>query len=301
MAAKFTMTKSVVIRGGWLKDPWVLEADAESPADSTVFFYKISDRDRNLAKAIGGEMESRDQVIQAGALIEELTSLVDDAVDDAIRESRIASDPMADQNAKVQIPTRGREKAFEKANVPEILTVQYPALMDENGQTIKPQSIRVKAQSRRGRAPMVVLDEDFLEWFLKAASAKWFEPKTKKRKSMKENPDSLPKLHQPNVQWAYSGPIDAWVLKTRYRKQTGKYGYKQENCKDPGDMHLWKMIVEQAENRLQDYFNKHNVEGAASSGDAPSGAHEPEVSPRDDDDDDDVPDSSPRDAPDIVE
>ena len=81
-------TNVVVVEGGWLKKPWVLDVKIEDGRN----FFEISHMDRNLARCVGLDVNERAPFAET-TVVSFLAKMRNKKVDELIIEDRQEADP----------------------------------------------------------------------------------------------------------------------------------------------------------------------------------------------------------------
>ena len=117
---------AVCIEGGWLNEPWVVEAKKIKPDHDSgpIDFVQLFHSDRKLARALGLDCSGR-APFQHTTLFRHLARLRNQLVDRHIFADVAGNDPMADAKdlESSSLIEKDRVQMFKDAQVPEIVTV----------------------------------------------------------------------------------------------------------------------------------------------------------------------------------
>jgi hypothetical protein len=174
-----------IVEGGWLSRPWCPELMSIDDKE----FYKFSTYDRGFAKAIGLDV-GIPSMFRDVELFSYLVELRDDKVDEIIGNKFMDDDPMG-QKAAARI-TRGREKAFSDAAVPQIVEITVQPFKSKDGVDVPQEVIKVQSTARRGHAICFEITAKSMEFCAHAVHVPW--EKKRKRASANQYTFDLPKL-----------------------------------------------------------------------------------------------------------
>jgi hypothetical protein len=238
-----------VVEGGYLQTPWVPELRGVQG----MHFVVLNKGDRGLAKSMGFVMKDR-APMRSTTLLEHLCKMRDEAVDCYIMEYQATDDPHADASATEsrKVPSRGREKAFDTAKVPEVLRITTPPFTCNDGSRVEARELNVISTPKRGVSVSVELVESTLEWLTKAIHVTW---ECKKR--AREAPD-MPRIEEP-LRWrkrgnSYSIVCDYFDASERAWKS------HQETIKSIVDADAFTAMMRATEAFALAFYTKHHGE-----------------------------------------
>jgi hypothetical protein len=190
----FRIERAVVVYGGYSKDPWVIN---ELMIIDGKDFFTLSARDRKFARAIGLDTMEVNQ-FKGSNLLPKIIKARDDKVDHLIMEALKAADPLADLAAAPKLfeSTRGRQQAYEKANVAQVIQIEIAGFTADCGARYEPQVLHVISTPKRGAAATVELNADTLTWF--AAAVHHFSATATAKRSAEDVP-----LEAPDCKWKH--------------------------------------------------------------------------------------------------
>lgn len=209
-------TGVTVVEGGWLNRPWCPELINIGDKE----FYKFSTYDRGFAKAIGLDVGTPN-MFRDVELFRYLVELRDDQVDDMIGKKLMEDDPMG-QKAATRI-TRGREKAFNDAAIPQIVEITVPPFKSVDGVDVPQEVIKVQSTARRGHALCFEITDSSMEFCAHAVRVSW--EKKRKRVSVNQYTYDLPKLPT-GLKYRRRG--DALSICCKYCNAEGEWKTHQE-------------------------------------------------------------------------
>ena len=162
----------VVVEGGGLEDPWVLDVKRET---GNRIFAELSMCDRKLARALGLSLYER-APFAGTTLLSYLAKLRNTYVDELIIMNKQGFDPMADDetvNRVGLIQIKKREQEFMKANVPKLIDLDEPACTAHDGIMLGGTRISVYATSRTDVYVTMEMTVANMEWMSQAIHADW--------------------------------------------------------------------------------------------------------------------------------
>ena len=147
----FRIERAVVVYGGYSKDPWVIN---ELKIIGGQDFYTLSARDRKFARAIGLDTMETNQ-FKGSNILPMIMKARDDKVDHLIMEAIKDADPRADlaDASKLFESTRGRQQAYEKANVAQVIQIEIAGFTADWGGRYEPQVVRVQPRCTTSAPP----------------------------------------------------------------------------------------------------------------------------------------------------
>ena len=195
-ASPFAIKRALVVEGGWLQAPWVLDHQVVDGKE----FIALATSDRSLAKALGMNMSKRSP-LQECSVFSYMASVRDDRVDALIHQAKVANDPMADESAAPAmgpIPSRGRALAFSEAGLPNTVELEFPAFVSCDGKRVDKQTIRVVTTPKRKAIVTMEATVKNLEWLAKAAHEDWgASTQPQQHRIDDEEQSTLPVLQHP--------------------------------------------------------------------------------------------------------
>ena len=252
----------VVVEGGGLKDPWVLDVKREC---GNRIFAELSMCDRKLARALGLSLYER-APFAGTTLLSYLAKLRNTYVDELIIINKQGLDPMADDetvNRVGLIQIKKREQEFMKANVPKIIELDVPACTTQDGIMLGGTRISVYATSRTDVSVTMEMTAANMEWMSQAIHADWDahgSPWCQKRKASVI--DELPELQ--HAACKYRQKARGTVIACHYR--TNENQWKEhtkclpKNILQMCDRNLRKQVAD-IEESVQSFYNKNHNPG----------------------------------------
>lgn len=211
--APFTVSTQVVIKGGGLSEAWAVDTRLVDGLN----FFVVSKSDRKLAKALGFSMKDRAPFkdVNVFGYIEKER---DNYVDKAIVQHMVEEDPMGDSSGgHARLASRGREKMFAAAKVPEVIVLHCPPFTSGDGVRVDAFELKIISTPRRGANACIACDPTTLDWLAKAATADWGVTSSPSKRGAAFA--DLPQLPNPEV--------------CKYRRVNGKLSvycnYRQED------------------------------------------------------------------------
>lgn len=138
--------------------------------DNGVYVKASQESKRRIQHVIDGSIDG---------VVKEMIRKRDEAIDELIRKSIVDADPMLEsQNVDLsQMAPTTRQKEFEKAKVPDTLSISFDRFNIANDdKPLGPHKIRVASTSvLRGSLIFEILPEN-LEWISKAVKVDWEKP-----------------------------------------------------------------------------------------------------------------------------
>ena len=266
-ATPFAIKRALVLEGGWLQAPWVLETQVVDGGEYIALLFS----DRSLAKALGMNMSMRSPLAQC-SIFAHMASVRDDHVDTLIHAAKVNNDPMADASASTAMgpmPSRGRALAFVEAGLPNTVALKFPAFVTADGTRVKEIAIRlVTTPKRKAHVTMEATPENF-EWLVKAAHEDWgaSDRPPKMKRTEDDEQSSLPVLKHPCKYHKTAGGKTKIVCS--YRDQG--IWKRHQNAVEPymGKDSSFEDSVRKCESDVLDFYEK-NHEPSGESGAAAS-------------------------------
>ena len=249
-ATPFVVRHSLVIEGGWLSTPWVLNTKVIDGGE----FYTMKIGDRSLAKALGMNLSERSPLAKC-SIFPYMAEARDTKVDGLIFAAKVDNDPMADASASgssAKMPSKGRTAAL--ASVPSTISIDMPAFVTADGQRVEGHTLRVVATPKRGAAVTMEVTAENFEWLAKAAQAEWeVDRKPAQKRTIDCFDDgSWPELQHPCKYWKTS----AGKLKIMcYYFHEGRWKRHTKALNVSTDLSSLESIVRSCENDVLEFYN----------------------------------------------
>ncbi len=123
-------------------------------------FMRFTMADRMLARALGLDVHLRSPWAN-NSFIDDISSMRNEVVDDAILEHERATDPHADTVSDTVV--EHRPSRFQAANVPQIVEVKWSAFTSNAGDRWPETAVRVLSTPRRDGVLTIEFSERVLE------------------------------------------------------------------------------------------------------------------------------------------
>jgi hypothetical protein len=245
----FRIERAVVVYGGYSKDPWVINGVMCIDGKD---FFTLSARDRKFARAIGLDTMETNQ-FKGSNILPMIMKARDDKVDHLIMEAITAADPRADlvDASKLFESTRGRQQAYEKANVAQVIHIEMPGFTADWGGRYEPHVVHVISTPKRGAAATVELNAETLTWI--AAAVHHFSATATAKRSAEEVP-----LEAPDCKWKHrKNQLSA--IYCRYRTADQQWKVFSITPSHFDDDQLTLAAQREAEAKVQAFFEAHHV------------------------------------------
>ena len=265
----FTAKRALVIEGGGLKQPWVLDCNVVDGID----YVNLQMTDRSLAKAMGMKMSDRSP-LQGCDIFAHMIKMRDAKVDAIIGANRVADDPMADVSASSSVPvlSAGRPQVFATAKVPASIDVSFDAFVTPEGHRIEEHTLKIITTPKRGLPVTVEALPANFEWLRMACQVKWEEQPKKKKRVLRRtlSIDELPPLDWPLQYWK-DPTSGATCIICYYRGEDGKYRTHRKKLEMPGeeDGNITERLIKHCAASVLAFFESNQCElGGAEEEDA---------------------------------
>ena len=255
----FTVEHNAVVVGGghlgnlrkWVVEPFNMDGK---------YFITLSKADRNLARAMGCDM-NKQYPFDGYNLFEHLYKLRDDKVDHLIMQYKFSDDPGADavgvdcEDAMVR--GRGYKRLYTAAGVPRYFTLTHPPFYIGEGlgkRLVPEHDILVTSSMRRKASLAIELTAENLDWLADVASVMW-----------PDIPDAFEDIMGPELPELTAGGSVHWgrqgqnrFLYCRYRSADGEWHRKRQVVKCFFDVILMETMVAHTERRLQMFYSENH-------------------------------------------
>ncbi len=255
----FTVTRQLVVKGGWLTKPWVVDVKVIGDGE----FVSLSKTDRDFAKAMGMDLRLHSP-FGSCSVFAHLQKVRNDAVDAYIMKSHREADPMADgEDASSNNPgddmpwaDRGREKAFQVAHAPESIPLVMEAFVTSEGDRVPSHTIKVVTTPRRNAHVTLEATPDNFNWLFQATHRSWNNPSASKEN---ENFDELPCLDQPCKYM--KTPKGKIAISCCYRCADGAWRRHQKIVGESHDVDQFVLeaMVRRAQKDVLAFYGNHHV------------------------------------------
>ena len=232
-AAPFKIMRNlVVVEGGHSSSQWVVEAKEHGDGS---LWVNLQMKDRKLARALGLDCSLR-APFQETTLLQHMTNLRNAEVDRAISKAMHDDDPMADAEPATDSPTKDRTKAFNSANVSQVITLSLLGFTTGDGAKVPAREVKVYTAPRRDASVTMELTESNLDWLANAIHVEWGNQAiaNKKRKSIASELSGLPILS--NEGCMYTSRADRVAIFANYRTIEGAWKKHQVSLGNMANM-----------------------------------------------------------------
>ena len=154
--APFVVTAELVVRGGGLSLPWVVQT--KSVEDRV--FITLKQTCAAFARAMGRPAKAP---WAGNVFLNQLQKLRDDCVDEAIMERLKDEDPLAD-SASTSLKMRGRYQLYQEVGMPQLIELTWPSFTTNCGDRIDEHKFLVISTPKRGMAVSMELLPENLQW-----------------------------------------------------------------------------------------------------------------------------------------
>ena len=139
----FTMQKVLVLKGGYLG-----KKSMQIPIESAdgIELIKLEKASRDLATAVG--QRNKCKRLSHCDILQHMASMRNDSVDQHIKQSKLSSDPFAEEIA-VEITSDNRSRLFAEAKVPQIVDISFPGFTTPAGKRIDGCSIKMLSTPKK--------------------------------------------------------------------------------------------------------------------------------------------------------
>ena len=273
-------TRLVITGGNLGKRSWVPDVVDVGGCQG---FFTLSKEDRSLGAALG-YCRSMPRPMENASFITYIAKLRDDAVDKLILQAMKKADPMGDTDAVgPQRITKSREKAFQHAEIPEVIHVLVGPLVDPHGTRLPEITIEVVSTPRRGVNPMVKLSVELLNWMAAVKDMELEVPMPVYKVTSHWDDMELPSLPSP---LKYRKRLSALSVYCDYVDKDGRQKTHQETIShNKVNLEAVLALVPTAVENMQQWMsaNHHEAVDADSQADSsgPSAVREPLITPTD--------------------
>ena len=266
----FTAQRALVIEGGALKAPWVLDCTTIAGID----FAQLLMGDRSLARAMGMNMSARSP-LQACEIFSHMIKLRDAKVDSLIASSKVADDPMADVQAiaSITLPSLGRPQAFAKADVPGFVELSFDEFVTPEGVRIEAHVVKVVTTPKRGVALTIEAAPANFEWLRWACQVQWGSQRASTKRQLKR---TLTLDELPDLEWPLKYGRDSAggvVIMCHYRGEAGRWirHQKRLDVSFKEDDVIMERMVRQCADAVLAFHAANDVEPSGHAEQAPVG------------------------------
>lgn len=240
----------IVIEGGGLKEPWVI--DPKMIDDEA--FLVMNKWDRKLARAMGLNMYERNPWSVSGA-IDALSAMRDAEVDRLIHARQTLDDPLGENNNISPCKlSANREKLYVSCGAPPVVTITHPPFRGAGGVDVGAFTIRVASTPKTGLKLAVEATATALSFLRKLVDARLEEHERAENVGTAE----LPELLNPVCKWRRLKT--KYYVTCTYRSRSGIWHTHRKEPTWSDDQETFVAFVRQAEADVQKYYDENHVE-----------------------------------------